>query len=50
MPPNVFLLVKKINKDKNIISFLTNTNLAHYQVFLKSLERLTTKSMLAYIT
>ena len=28
MPPNVFMQIENTNVDKNIISFLTNTNLA----------------------
>ena len=35
MPANVFQQVKGINRDKNNKFFLTNTNLPHYQVFLK---------------
>ena len=33
MSTNLFLQVKKINKDKKIRYLLTNINLAHYQVF-----------------
>ena len=56
MPPNVFLQVKKINRDKNIVSFLTNKILLTIKFvcflffnFCLEFEKLTTQACCIYL-